>query len=385
MATSEQAHGELEEKSGARRSLRRMLLAVATLLCLVGLRIFALPAREPVCQGKPLSAWLERFDEPFATTFLAGFEDVPQPAVDAVRSIGSNALPMLLELIQARDSRAKERLLDLLEKQSVVKFRVTPASVKQRRATLAFCGLGPMALPALPKLKKLLADEHTALPAAIAIAQVGPEGLSVLTNALAGTNPLVRHACSYGLCNIPTNGAAVIPTLIASLKDRDAVVQCKAAEALGLIRDNPTIAIPALLDLLLTTNDCHLSAVNSLGLYGQLATSAVPALLTCLVSDEATTRLWALLALRRIRAETNAIIAKLTEAVTNSDVNLRVFSIQSLTPYRHLASNAVPVLMTGLTDPVAVVRRVATNALVAIAPEVAELYGVKTVAAPGGP
>lgn len=385
MDTYKRGNSESDKEPSAGLFRRQTLLFLTAFVLLLGLLFLALPTREPVYQGKPLSAWLERFDEPFATTFFVGFEDVPQPAVDAVRNIGSNALPMLLYLIQARDSRAKEKILDLLEKQSVVKFRPAPAYVKQRRAFVAFAALGSKALPALPRLRTLLTDEHTAMPAALAIAQVGPEGLSVLTNGLTGTNPTVRHACIYGLLSIPTNGAAAIPALIPSLNDRDEVVQYKAAEALGIIRDNPAAAIPALIAMLLKTNGPRSYAVMSLGCYGPAATSAVPALLKCLVTDDGTTRVFAHNALKEIGAETNAILSALTEVLTNSDLNLRLFAIQTLGSYRGLASNAVPRLMICLNDPVLFIRRVATNALVAITPELAEQYGMKTVLAPGVP
>ena len=56
----------------------------------------ALRPREPVYGGKPLSVWLKSFDL-----------DVPKAEVDvasdAVRQIGTQSLPMLLEMISSED------------------------------------------------------------------------------------------------------------------------------------------------------------------------------------------------------------------------------------------------------------------------------------------
>lgn len=337
---------------------------IVGLVVIVGAVVFwALRSSEPSYQGKGLNAWLRDFDKPFETTFLVSFQDMPEDALEAVRQLGTDSLPTLLTQIQAKDSPAVGKLYDLWDKQSVIKFRPTPAVVKQRRASIALAALGPKALPALPRLEKMLGNEHTLRPASLAIAYMGPEGVHVLTNALSSTNPVIRRECMEALSSVQSGGAVAIPVLIASLRDQDAMIQGRAALALAVIREEPSVAIPALTEMLTKTNSARHEAVMALGQYGLMATSAIPMLLECLVADDTMTRSSTRTALRRIGAETNAIIAVLTNALTNSEINLRRFAINTLAGYGQAASNAVPALILCLNDPVFVIHNAASNAL----------------------
>jgi HEAT repeat protein len=275
-------------------------------------------------------------------------------------------LPMLLTQIRARDSAVVEKLYELWDKQSVIKFRPTPAVVKQRRASIALAALGPKALPALPRLEEMLGDEHTLRPASLAIAYMGPEGVRVLTNALSSTNPVIRRECMEALSSGQSGGAMAIPVLISSLRDQDVVIQGRAALALAVIREEPSVAIPALTEMLTKTNSARHEAVIALGQYGPMATSAVPMLLDCLVAEDSMMRMSARNALKRIGAETNAIITAVTNALTNGDINLRLFAINTLAGFGQAASNAVPALLLCFSDPVFVIHSAASNALTKI-------------------
>ena len=154
-----------------------------------------------------------------------------------------------------------------------------------------------------------------------------------------------------------------IPILITSLRDPDPVIQGRAALALAVIRDEPSIAIPALTEVLARTNAARHEASIALGRYGPAATSAVPHLLECLVASDPLTRGSARNALKRIEAETNEIIVVVTNALTNADVNLRLFAINTLASFGFAASNATPALVLCLSDPIEVIHNAASNAL----------------------
>jgi len=337
---------------------------VAVLVVLVGLAIiWSLSSSEPSYQGRKLSAWLKDFDKPWETTFIVSFEDMPKNALEAVRQMGTDSLPTLLTQIRAKDSAVVEKLYDLWDKQSVIKFRPTPAVVTQRRASIALAALGPKALPALPRLEKMLNDEHTLRPVSVAIAYMGKDGVKALTNALSNPNPVVRRECLEALSNAQTGGEVAIPVLISSLRDQDPVIQGRAALALAVIRDESSRAIPALIEVLAKTNSARHEAVMALGQYGPMATSAVPQLLACLLVNDSMTRSSARNALKRIGAETNAIIAAVTNALASADVNLRLFAINTLGSLGGAASNAAPILVSCWKDSTPVIHNAASNAL----------------------
>ena len=109
-----------------------LTLALAVLIAL-GLALFPIRRLEPSYQGKRLGAWLE--DLTAKSTFgalrqvLVSSSASPQVAPTAeagsaaVREIGTNAIPMLLDLLQRRDSRFRLAVTSLLSKQSVIRFR----------------------------------------------------------------------------------------------------------------------------------------------------------------------------------------------------------------------------------------------------------------------
>ena len=93
-------------------------------------------------------------------------------------------------------------------------------------------------------------EEKLYIGAAIALAQVGPEGLPFLVHTVANhTNSAVRLACIQAIAK--TNETKTVPTLIDALQDGHALVRQKAARVLGHLGD--ARAVNALIDLI--TND----------------------------------------------------------------------------------------------------------------------------------
>jgi hypothetical protein len=111
---------------------------------------------------------------------------------EAIRQMGTNTLPFLLRMIDAKDSRLKLKMMEIAGKQSVVKFHNTKAEERQSMALAAFRVLGPFAKSAIPELGKMLVEEP--LRVAPALSAIGPESIGTLTNALASTNGEVRIA-----------------------------------------------------------------------------------------------------------------------------------------------------------------------------------------------
>jgi len=99
---------------------------------------------EPDYAGKSLTEWVENFSP------------------DAIRAIGTNGLPTLLNLIRRKDSSFQKRLISLSEKPALSRFRryrvfrMYSAEFYHQNAGAAFMMLGPVAKDAVPELVELL-------------------------------------------------------------------------------------------------------------------------------------------------------------------------------------------------------------------------------------
>ena len=102
--------------------------------------------------------------------------------------------------------------------------------------------LGAKAKPAVPAMKKLLADEnhgvrvHTAESLFKIDAKLGPELLPVLIDGLKNEDKAVRAEAAEVLGRIGPAAEAAIPELQAMAKDRNKAVRAASAEAVKQIR-----------------------------------------------------------------------------------------------------------------------------------------------------
>jgi hypothetical protein len=164
-----------------------VLLALAALVAC----ILVFPDREPAWQGRTLSAWLRDFD--------ADKPESRASAADALRQIGTNALPLIIQRLQHPGPHSpstilalKLKLSELLSKQSLVKIPFHPGASPRHQALAAIDALGPVATNALPALAKLLHENPPDPRAPYVIARIGPEGLPLLRQALTNENRLCR-------------------------------------------------------------------------------------------------------------------------------------------------------------------------------------------------
>ena len=86
-----------------------------------------LGVREPVYQGKSLSYWLNQYDGNYVSvTAQLG----KKQADEAVRHIGTNAIPFLLARLQTEDSALHIWLMRFSQKHRFMKLPLTPARLK---------------------------------------------------------------------------------------------------------------------------------------------------------------------------------------------------------------------------------------------------------------
>jgi len=122
-------------------------------------------------------------------------------AKEAIRQMGTNAIPTLLHILGATDrnkwwvlSRLKSRgFREMYHNQNV------PTDDLQDTGVEAFGLLGTNAIPAIPKINKLFGDWETCSPAARVLAGLGPEGVAALTNGLASKTDVIRGVTLWAI------------------------------------------------------------------------------------------------------------------------------------------------------------------------------------------
>jgi hypothetical protein len=208
-------------------------------------------------------------------TWMSTFQTDPrhQAAAQAIRGIGTNAVPHLLTTIYAHDGKAKETIAKWWRKQRWVKLPFETAVEKKQRALPALRELGPavvwtwveiltndlasaevqqyaaaslagmraQATPALATLFELQDHTNLVLRTSIgaAIQYCDTEGfLSALYNLRHSINPDVRASAAWSLGYIGKYSDRSIPALAVALKDGSARVRESAVESLGKFGTN---------------------------------------------------------------------------------------------------------------------------------------------------
>jgi hypothetical protein len=137
---------------------------------LAALVLGAILFQEPSWQGRTASAWMKEFDGNSAQAF------------EAMRQMGSKALPIVTKALRVKDPPWKLTLVGLLKKQSVFRFRFTPDAVQRDRAVQACAALGSLARPAIPALGEALG--HGSGRAVQVLEKLGPEAIPALATGL---------------------------------------------------------------------------------------------------------------------------------------------------------------------------------------------------------
>jgi len=157
----------------------RALFALALLLGIVSVAVLlaAHQSKEPTCEGKKLSAWVRELAPANPPNF-------PKPATNAqaeqaIRAIGTNALPWLLG--DLKQCQREAQLNFLLNKQDIIPYRF-PAGTRAFRAFRGFEALGALAEPAIPGLLEILEQNPGIVPEILA--HIGTRAIPALEQCL---------------------------------------------------------------------------------------------------------------------------------------------------------------------------------------------------------
>jgi hypothetical protein len=236
---------------------RTLLLAILGAILATGGCATQRP-KQPSYQGKSLSAWLEDYarteyaNEPdWTPAWTEEDRQARARAVNAVREIGTNAIPWLLEMVSSQD----------------------------HRGVLGFQALGPAGKPAVPALIAMMQDpllthRATACPALGAIGPAAEEAVPVL----------LKHS------NVWVAGPTALWTV----------------PALAQIHMHPELVVPVFAEILRTNSSLGPLArpyLAALGSFGSQAQLAVPAILPYVDSKDESVRVSATNALRSIDSD----------------------------------------------------------------------------------
>jgi hypothetical protein len=187
-----------------------MLIAVAVLVGVL-VAIFR-PEREPEYGGKRLSEWVDHYYDPISGNFSATNVTfvVNEGAVDAIRHIGTNAVPYLIRWIawEPRLWRIKlDQAIDKLLRRPARSWVADEKHLRGIHAAAAFQAVGAEAVVAIPALCRLMNDPNArlgAVRAATALGGIGKEGLPPLISALTN-RPLVHAYATEAIKRIGSN------------------------------------------------------------------------------------------------------------------------------------------------------------------------------------
>ena len=169
--------------------------------------------------------------------------------------MGTNGIPQLIRLMSSRPGRwstirgtIAERLP---EKLGELFYPYYSRDFAERQNVAAFDGftiLGTNAEPALPALSNLLFQGREQLPLTCAIANIGPKGIALLTNALDRQAPSRRNDAALALGLQYEGAKSAVPALLFCVERGNAGYDVLGA--LGRIGCDDPRLVPALMRLL---------------------------------------------------------------------------------------------------------------------------------------
>ena len=268
------------------RKRKRLLLATVMVSAIgIGYFFFFSQKPEPTYEGKRLSEWVE-INSSASQTFAEH-----QQAASAIRAIGTNALPCLIQWAASERGAARlclttvaQRLPSWISNHKTFTAWVLDPQMRAFKARLAFGVLEENAVPAVPALHQMALssrdpDVHVNAIAILAlIARHHSDATKALTNIFAVTTiPEVvlspQFFSSYG------DTTPFVPVLIERLKDTAGHGARTSAATLGRFKPDPERVVPALIEATRSADPrLRLIAVEALGNYGDKASDALPTL-----------------------------------------------------------------------------------------------------------
>ena len=232
-------------------------------IALIFIAILALVAfcwfhsREPSYRGKTLSVWLHE-----AGKYGRNYE--ASNAADAVRKIGTNAIPNLVMMLGQQDSRTFSNVMTIWNRnidrlpiwaRSEGLYR-KPADVLNYEAELGFEILGSRAESAVPALLKLYqqnvsrSSQQATAHALVAIGtNAQKQSFPFFLQSAASSNSAERFVAVWAISEMNENQSGLVAVLTNALTDANFMTRTIAIKRLARLGTNAGEAVPALIQL----------------------------------------------------------------------------------------------------------------------------------------
>jgi len=211
---------------------------------------------EPSYQGRTLTSWLENHVPNSSANPRYGSPGWRQ-ANEALRQIGTNAIPTLLEMIGDKDPPPfLLKLLLLAQRKGWISTRYRYARLRNEEAAYAFEVLTTNAAPAVPGLIRIYERNVSTLSqecAAEALGHIGrpaAAAVPVLMKNFTHTNRSVRFRAVSAVMFMGGDPNVLVPALRNALKDSDVSVRWNALIGLSQFGTQSRAAVPDLLRML---------------------------------------------------------------------------------------------------------------------------------------
>jgi hypothetical protein len=278
------------------RSKRTIVIFLLSCVTLLGLILAFKSPGEPIYEGKRLSTWLSELPE------SQTYGEQGTRAVNAVRAMGTNALPPLIRMLRAEDSRLKEQVRNLLYQQKLIRIRLSHPAIFQR--VLACRGLrvlGPLAAPVIPQLEETLLSRDPDMSIPGVLLSIGPPAWPVFQRTMTNANAEIRLS-TIGALWIATNRLEQATPALMHLMTNDPLPSLRLYAAITLAKTgkHEDSVVPVLLGGLRLGNDTGFEAARAFIHYPLAAKEHMSALMAVAEGDDIIASFGALDVLKRI-------------------------------------------------------------------------------------
>jgi hypothetical protein len=273
----------------------RLLAGGFLLVTGVALALWIRGSTEPTYQGKTLDAWLTQLEGGTTDSAIQyvrlSYTSNQIQAIIAIRAIGTNAIPRILEDLHAEESPSVSFLKEI---SATIRLKLrkpipeiqdsTTAQVTRWKAALALDALGPTAAPhvlhSIPMRLTTNTFPAEAKEKAFVLVGMGPKGLTLLTN-LIGSRWWEGACISWAMAQHAEAATPDWTPFLINIAKNRAIGRNRynstAIWALGEIAQDPATTIPFLIECF-TNGDTFASGVaaTALGCFGPAASNAVP-------------------------------------------------------------------------------------------------------------
>ena len=216
---------------------------------ILGVVCWVLKSNAPSYKARSASHWFKAYS--------SMDQSEREEAILAFRTMGSNAVPMLVAELEARPSHIDHELNSWLNR-----IRRYPLDYNQQhnwrreRACDLLREMGESARDAIPSLEKASTDSmwYIATSARAALVKLRNEPLAPYIATLHDRSDPMWYSNAMMVADCGTNAAPAIPLLLESLQASSTIVQAHAIIALGMIRCEPQVCVPAVIPFLTNAN-----------------------------------------------------------------------------------------------------------------------------------